>query len=137
MRATLANIDALAAPDVPVVPQGETGAGKEVLAREIHARSRRGSRPFVKINCAAPPFELPQSELFAYERGAFTGAMTGKPGKFELAGGGTILLDEVGDMEAKLQARLLHVLQDGELQRLGARRRCGSTCACVGYAPPY
>ncbi len=119
MRATLASIDELAASDVPVVLQGETGAGKEVLAREIHARSRRGSRPFVKINCAAVPFELLESELFGYERGAFTGALAGKPGKFELADGGTILLDEVGDMDAKLQAKLLHVLQDGEFQRLG------------------
>ncbi|HSW49826.1 MAG TPA: sigma-54 dependent transcriptional regulator [Bryobacteraceae bacterium] len=116
MRATL---EQLAGSDVPVVFQGETGAGKEVLARELHALSARASRPFLKINCAAVPLELLESELFGYERGAFTGALATKPGKFELADGGSILLDEVGDMDIKLQAKLLHVLQDNEFQRLG------------------
>jgi transcriptional regulator with GAF, ATPase, and Fis domain len=110
----------LATSDVPVVFQGETGVGKEVLARELHAMSPRASKPFLKLNCAAVPLELLESELFGYERGAFTGALSSKPGKFELADGGTILLDEVGDMEMSLQAKLLHVLQDKEFQRLGS-----------------
>ena len=119
MRSILPTLDQLAVSDVPVVFQGETGAGKEVLARELHSRSRRSSRPFLKLNCAAVPLELLESELFGYERGAFTGALTSKPGKFDQADGGAILLDEVGDMDIKLQAKLLHVLQDGEFQRLG------------------
>ena len=110
----------LAVSDVPVVFQGETGSGKEVMARELHALSPRASMPFLKLNCAAVPLELLESELFGYERGAFTGAIGSKPGKFEMADGGTILLDEVGDMDISLQAKLLHVLQDKEFQRLGA-----------------
>jgi transcriptional regulator with GAF, ATPase, and Fis domain len=110
----------LAVSDVPVVFQGETGSGKEVLARELHALSPRASMPFLKLNCAAVPLDLLESELFGYERGAFTGAIGCKPGKFEMADGGTILLDEVGDMDIALQAKLLHVLQDKEFQRLGA-----------------
>jgi transcriptional regulator with GAF, ATPase, and Fis domain len=117
IRATLKQ---LAVSDVPVVFQGETGTGKEVLARELHALSPRARMPFLKLNCAAVPLELLESELFGYERGAFTGAMGSKPGKFEMADGGTILLDEVGDMDVALQAKLLHVLQDKEFQRLGA-----------------
>jgi transcriptional regulator with GAF, ATPase, and Fis domain len=110
----------LAVSDVPVVFQGETGTGKEVLARELHALSPRASMPFLKLNCAAVPLDLLESELFGYERGAFTGAIGCKPGKFEMADGGTILLDEIGDMDIALQAKLLHVLQDKEFQRLGA-----------------
>jgi len=112
-------LEQLAASDVPVVFQGETGTGKEVLARELHLRSRRAGRPFLKLNCAAVPLELLESELFGYEKGAFTGALNSKPGKFDQADGGTILLDEVGDMDIKLQAKLLHVLQDKQFQRLG------------------
>jgi transcriptional regulator with GAF, ATPase, and Fis domain len=119
MRSIHCTLEQLAGSDVPVVFQGETGAGKEVLARELHMRSARAARPFLKLNCAAVPLELLESELFGYERGAFTGALGSKPGKFELADGGTVLLDEVGDMDIKLQAKLLHVLQDGEFQRLG------------------
>jgi two-component system response regulator AtoC len=111
----------IAASDVPVVLRGESGVGKEVLAREIHALSPRRSKPFVKINCVALPSELLESELFGYERGAFTGAIKNTPGKFEAADGGIILLDEIGDMDFKLQAKLLHVLQDSEFQRLGSR----------------
>lgn len=107
--------------EAPVLIQGETGAGKEVLAREIHARSRRAKKPFLKLNCAALPSELVESELFGYERGAFTGAFQKKPGMFELADGGTLLLDEIGDMDFKLQAKLLQVLQDQEFQRLGGK----------------
>jgi DNA-binding NtrC family response regulator len=107
--------------DVPVVLRGESGVGKEVVARAIHAHSSRRNKPFVKINCVALPSELLESELFGYERGAFTGAMKNTPGKFEAAEGGVILLDEIGDMDFKLQAKLLHVLQDHEFQRLGSR----------------
>jgi two-component system, NtrC family, response regulator AtoC len=109
----------VAASDVPVLIQGETGAGKEVLARHLHRLSRRAARPFVKLNCAAVPSELIESELFGYERGAFTGAFQKKPGVFELADGGTILLDEIGDMDIRLQAKLLQVLQDQEFRRVG------------------
>ncbi len=111
----------LALSDVPVVFCGESGVGKEVLARALHMQSRRAGKPFVKLNCAAVPSELLESELFGYERGAFTGAFKSTPGKFEQADGGTILLDEIGDMEHRLQAKLLHVLQDREFQRLGGR----------------
>jgi two-component system response regulator AtoC len=104
-----------------VLIQGETGSGKEVLAREIHGRSRRAKKPFLKLNCAALPSELVESELFGYERGAFTGAFQKKPGMFEMADGGTLLLDEIGDMDFKLQAKLLQVLQDQEFQRLGGK----------------
>jgi two-component system response regulator AtoC len=107
--------------EAPVLIQGETGAGKEVFARELHAQSQRAKKPFLKLNCAALPSELVESELFGYERGAFTGAFQKKPGMFELADGGTILLDEIGDMDFKLQAKLLQVLQDHEFQRLGGR----------------
>lgn len=107
--------------DVPVLLQGETGAGKEVLARQVHETSQRAKKPFLKLNCAALPAELIESELFGYERGAFTGAFKSTPGKFELANGGTILLDEIGDMDVRLQAKLLQVLQDREFLRLGAR----------------
>jgi two-component system response regulator AtoC len=106
---------------VPVLLQGETGVGKEVLARKLHARSPRANGPFLKLNCAALPSELVESELFGYDRGAFTGAFKNTPGKFEMANGGTILLDEIGDMDFKLQAKLLQVLQDREFMRLGAK----------------
>ncbi len=121
MREIQTCIPRIAASDVPVLIQGETGCGKEVLARELHARSRRSSGTFVKLNCAALPSELVESELFGYERGAFTGASQRKPGMFELADGGTIFLDEIGDMDFKLQAKLLQVLQDHEFQRLGGK----------------
>ena len=108
--------------DAPVLITGESGVGKEVLARFIHAQSGRRARPLVKVNCAALPQDLLESELFGYERGAFSGAVGEKPGKFELADQGSILLDEIGEMSANLQAKLLHVLQDGEFTRLGGRR---------------
>ena len=107
--------------EAPVLIRGETGSGKEVLARELHSQSPRAKKPFLKLNCAALPSELVESELFGYERGAFTGAFQKKPGMFELADGGTILLDEIGDMDFKLQAKLLQVLQDQEFQRLGGK----------------
>jgi two-component system response regulator AtoC len=108
--------------DVPVLLHGETGVGKEVMARKLWTYSNRVGKPFLKLNCAALPSELIESELFGYEKGAFTGAMVDKPGKFELAQDGTILLDEIGDMETRLQAKLLQVLQDGEVQPLGSSR---------------
>jgi two-component system response regulator AtoC len=107
--------------EVPVLLQGETGVGKEVLARKLHAKSVRAGGPFLKLNCAALPSELVESELFGYERGAFTGAFKNTPGKFEMANGGTILLDEIGDMDLRLQAKLLQVLQDREFLRLGSK----------------
>ena len=108
--------------DVPVLVTGESGVGKEVLARYVHTHSSRHDKPFVKVNCAALPNELLESELFGYERGAFTGALNDKPGKFELADKGTLLLDEIGEMTPHLQAKLLHVLQDSEYTRLGGKR---------------
>jgi two-component system response regulator AtoC len=108
--------------DVPVLITGESGVGKEVLSRYIHAHSGRADQPYVKVNCAALPHDLLESELFGYERGAFTGALTDKPGKFELAGKGTLVLDEIGEMSPILQAKLLHVLQDNEYSRLGGKR---------------
>jgi len=107
--------------EVPVLIQGETGVGKEVIARQLCAQSPRANKVFLKLNCAALPSELVESELFGYERGAFTGAFQKKPGMFEMADGGTILLDEIGDMDFKLQAKLLQVLQDQEFQRLGGK----------------
>jgi two-component system response regulator AtoC len=107
--------------DVPVFISGESGVGKEVVARMIHLRSLRRQQAFVKVNCAALPGELLESELFGYEQGAFTGAVRSKPGKFELATKGTIFLDEIAEMSPHLQAKLLHVLQDGQYSRLGAR----------------
>jgi two-component system response regulator AtoC len=109
----------IGASDAPVLLNGETGAGKEVIARLLHASSPRATRRFLKVNCAALPSELVESELFGYERGAFTGAIKSKPGKFDMADGGTILLDEIGDMDFRLQAKLLQVLQDQEFERLG------------------
>ena len=108
--------------DVPVLILGESGAGKEVVARFIHRHSRRADKPVVKVNCAALPHDLLESELFGYERGAFTGAVGEKPGKFELADKSCILLDEIGEMPTDLQAKLLHVLEDGEFSRLGGKR---------------
>lgn len=108
--------------DVPVLISGESGVGKEVLARFVHNNSSRHDKPFVKVNCAALPDDLLESELFGYERGAFTGALNEKPGKFELADKGTILLDEIGEMTPHLQAKLLHVLQDSEYSRLGGKK---------------
>ncbi|MGA7235867.1 MAG: sigma-54 dependent transcriptional regulator [Bryobacteraceae bacterium] len=107
--------------DAPVLIQGETGSGKEVIARELHAQSPRAKKAFLKVNCAALPSELVESELFGYERGAFTGAFQKKAGMFEIADGGTILLDEIGDMDVRLQAKLLQVLQDQEFQRIGGK----------------
>lgn len=106
--------------DVPVLLLGESGTGKEVVARLIHKESQRADRTFMKVNCAALPVELLESELFGYEAGAFTGAQRAKPGKFEICNKGTLLLDEIAEMPIPPQAKLLHVLQDGEFSRLGS-----------------
>jgi two-component system response regulator AtoC len=116
-------ITRIADSDVPVLITGESGVGKDVVAREIHARSARNGKVFVKINCAALPSELLESELFGHERGSFTGATRTKPGQFELADGGTLFLDEIGEMPAPLQAKLLQALQDGEFYRVGGQRK--------------
>ncbi len=114
-------IDQVADMDVTVLIQGESGVGKEVVARYIHLNSPRRDKPFMKVNCAALPQELLESELFGYEKGAFTGAYRQKPGKFELAHGGTIFLDEIAEISPSLQAKLLQVLQDKEFSRLGGK----------------
>jgi two-component system response regulator AtoC len=115
-------IERVAETDVTVLIQGESGTGKEVVARALHAGSHRSQGPFVKVNCAALPGELLESELFGYERGAFTGAVARKPGKFEVAQGGTLFLDEIAEMSPVAQAKLLHVLQDATFTRLGGNR---------------
>jgi two-component system response regulator AtoC len=115
-------IDQIADTDVTVLIQGESGVGKEVVARSIHLNSFRRERPFVKVNCAALPQELLESELFGYEKGAFTGAYRQKPGKFELANGGTVFLDEISEISLSLQGKLLQVLQDREFSRLGGKK---------------
>lgn len=126
IRQVLRTIRRIADFDVTVLVIGETGVGKEVVANELHAASRRADRPFVKINCAALPANLIEAELFGYERGAFTGAATqGRIGLFELADKGTILLDEIGDMPLELQSKLLRVLQDKQVTRIGGSRPRG------------
>lgn len=114
-------VQLLADVDAPVLILGESGTGKEVIAHLIHKHSRRSHQRFVNVNCAALPADLLESELFGYQQGAFTGAIKDKPGKFELAHRGTLLLDEIAEMSAQMQAKLLHVLQDGQMSRLGAR----------------
>jgi two-component system response regulator AtoC len=114
-------IERVADTDVTVLIRGESGTGKELVARALYASSLRRDKPFVKVNCAALPTELLESELFGFERGAFTGAIQHKPGKFEFANHGTMFLDEIGDMSFPLQAKLLQVLQDGEFSRLGGK----------------
>jgi two-component system response regulator HydG len=112
----------IAPTDVPVLIRGESGTGKEIVGDLIHSLSARAAKPFVKLSCAAIPETLLESELFGYERGAFSGAFTSKAGRFELANGGSIFLDEIGEMAPPLQAKLLRVLEDGRCQRLGSTR---------------
>ena len=123
MRAIATVIEQVADSDVTVLVRGESGVGKELVARAIHQRSTRRNRPLVKVNCAALPAELLESELFGHERGAFTGAATNRIGKFEQADGGTLMLDEIGEMKPALQAKMLHVLQDAEFTKLGSNKR--------------
>lgn len=118
----LARLRQIAPSEATVLVMGETGTGKEIVARHIHELSRRRERPFVAVNCGALPDTLIESELFGHERGAFTGALSGKPGWFEAASGGTLFLDEVGDLPLAMQVKLLRVLQEGEVVRVGARQ---------------
>ncbi len=122
MQEVLAVVERVAPTNSTVLLGGESGAGKDMIARAIHQHSRRASGPFVKINCAAIPENLLESELFGYEKGAFTGAITSKPGKFELADRGSIFLDEIGDVPPSIQVKLLRVLQEREFERLGGTK---------------
>src|SRR5687768_1291740 len=115
-------ISKVATTNTTVLLRGESGVGKEVVARAIHKASPRNGKQFLKVNCAALPAELLESELFGHEKGAFTGAYRQKPGKFEAADQGTLLLDEIGEIPLRLQAKLLHVLQDGEFSRVGGEK---------------
>ena len=119
MRLVRQRVDRAAALNVPVLVLGESGTGKEVLARYIHNRSPWRSGPFIKLNCPAIPGTLLESELFGFQKGAFTGAHATKPGRMEMANGGTLFLDEIAELDAGLQAKLLHVLQDGTFTRIG------------------
>jgi two-component system response regulator AtoC len=123
MRSVDELVDRIADVDVPILITGESGVGKDVVAREIHARSSRANQVFIKINCAALASELLETELFGHERGSFTGADRAKSGQFELAHGGTLFLDEIGEMPVGLQAKLLQVLQDGEFYRVGGQKK--------------
>jgi two-component system response regulator AtoC len=123
MRRIATVIEQVGDSDVAVLIRGESGVGKELVSRAIHQRSTRRNRPFVKVNCAALPADLLESELFGHEKGAFTGAATTRIGKFEQADGGTLMLDEIGELKPALQAKLLHVLQDAEFTKLGSNKR--------------
>ncbi|HEX5068782.1 MAG TPA: sigma-54 dependent transcriptional regulator [Vicinamibacterales bacterium] len=122
MAPVMEMVDRIADSDVTVLLRGESGVGKEVIARELHRRSSRRTKPFVKVNCAALPADLLESELFGHEKGSFTGAGATRIGKFEFAQHGTILLDEISELPAALQAKLLHVLQDDQITKLGSNR---------------
>jgi DNA-binding NtrC family response regulator len=122
LRGVLATVETVAPTNATVLVRGETGTGKELLARVLHALSPRSARPFVKLNCAAIPAGLLESELFGHEKGAFTGAVAQRIGRFELAHGGTLFLDEIGDLPLELQPKLLRVLQEQEFERLGSTR---------------
>jgi len=126
LRAVLEQVRMVAPTGSTVLIEGETGTGKELIARAIHMHSERRQRPFVKVNCAAIPAELLESELFGHERGAFTGALAQRIGRFEAANGGTLFLDEIGEMPLHLQTKLLRVLQEQEFERVG-----GSRTICV------
>lgn len=121
IRAVLSNVTRVAATDASVLVHGETGTGKELIARAIHSASRRRDKPLIKVNCAALPAGLVESELFGHEKGAFTGALAKRIGRFELADGGTIFLDEIGEVPLEIQAKLLRVLQEREFDRVGGK----------------
>jgi two-component system response regulator AtoC len=133
MNAVRARVERAAGLNVPILVLGESGTGKEVLARFIHSRSPWNVGPFIKVNCPAIPGTLLESELFGYEKGAFTGATNSKPGRMELAQGGTLFLDEIAELDAPLQAKLLHVLQDGHFTRIGdhEERRMDARVICA------
>src|ERR1700684_2585285 len=122
MPESFAVIERVAPTRATVLLAGESGVGKDLIARAIHYHSPRKDRPFVKINCTALPENLMESELFGYEKGAFTGANVSKPGKFEQADTGTVMLDEIGDVPANVQVKLLRILQEREFERLGSNK---------------
>jgi transcriptional regulator with GAF, ATPase, and Fis domain len=124
--ALLDQINQVAATNSAVLVTGETGTGKELVARAVHRQSRRRDKPLVIVNCAALTPTLVETELFGHERGAFTGATSRRVGRFELADRGTIFLDEVGELPEEIQVKLLRVLQSGEVERLGSTETCGS-----------
>ncbi len=133
MQAVRQKVDRAAGLNVPILILGESGTGKEVLAHFIHDRSPWSKGPFVKVNCPAIPGTLLESELFGFEKGAFTGAHAAKPGRMELAEGGTLFMDEIAELDSSLQAKLLHVLQDGHFTRIGdhEERRMGARVVCA------
>lgn len=122
MLALKERLTRVAETNMPILIRGETGTGKEIMARLIHARSRLKMGPFIKVNCPAIPHTLLESELFGYERGAFTGANSDKPGRFQMANTGTLFLDEIGDLASEVQAKLLQVLQDGSFSKIGGSK---------------
>src|SRR6201995_2174757 len=122
MQAVITMADQIAPSDASILITGESGVGKEVIARHVHQQSRRASKPFISVNCAAIPENLLESELFGHEKGAFTGAVARRIGKFEEANGGTLLLDEISEMDARLQAKLLRALQEREIDRVGGSK---------------
>src|SRR6202161_2473877 len=122
LESVLGHVERVAPTDSTVLLQGETGTGKELIARAIHNISSRCGRPYIKLNCAAIPFDLLESELFGHEKGAFTGAIAKRIGRFETADTGTLFLDEMGDLPQALQPKLLRVLQEQEFERLGSGR---------------
>ena len=134
MRGVKSVIDEIAQTDITVLIKGESGTGKDLVAQAVHQSSLRRDKPFIKVNCAAIPKTLLESELFGFEKGAFTGADMKKPGKFELANGGTILLNDIGEMDISIQAKLLQVLQDGEFCSFGRRRI--TSRSTPGLSPP-
>lgn len=125
LKAVMERVERVARSDAPVLILGETGTGKEVVARAVHCRSRRAAGPFLRVNCGAVPAELIDSELFGHERGSFTGAVTARKGWFERADGGSLFLDEVGELSPAAQVRLLRILQDGTFQRVGGQQTLG------------
>ena len=133
MQAVRQRVDRAAGLNVPILILGESGTGKEVLARFIHYRSPWSHGPFIKVNCPAIPGTLLESELFGFEKGAFTGAHAAKPGRMEMAEGGTLFMDEIAELDSSLQAKLLHVLQDGQFTRIGdhEERRMGARVVCA------
>ena len=131
LRQLFAQLERIARADLPVVIHGESGTGKELVARALHRASARAEQPFVAVNCGALPASLLESELFGYARGAFTGAVRDRPGIFEVAGAGTLFLDEVGDMDAEMQVKLLRILQEGTFRRLGEERERQSHCRVI------
>jgi len=136
MRAIRAMVESIADTDATVLIRGESGVGKDLVARALHAASRRCDGPFIKVNCAALPPGVLESELFGHENGAFTGAYRRKPGAFEAADQGTLLLNEIGEMPLRLQAKLLQVLQDGEFSRIGGQKIIGTDVRLIASTNP-